>query len=100
MSRTTDTSTSASLGLETFNDEPAESLRPRLLACLGVDRWADDVLDGRPYAGRDEVFEVADRSARPLDEAELAAALAGHPRHGERDEAGDPRTGRDASVPG
>ena len=84
MSRSTDTSTSASAGLETFNDEPVESLRPRLLACLGVDRWADDVLAGRPYAGRDAVFEVADRSARHLDDAELAAALAGHPRIGER----------------
>jgi 2-oxo-4-hydroxy-4-carboxy-5-ureidoimidazoline decarboxylase len=84
MSGPTDTSTSTPLALETFNDAPAGSLRPRLLACLGVDRWADDVLAGRPYAVRDAVFEVADRAARHLDDAELASALAGHPRIGER----------------
>ena len=84
MSRTTDTSTSATVGLEAFNEEPAGSLRPRLLTCLGVDRWADEVLAGRPYAVRDAVFEVADRAARRLSDVELASALAGHPRIGER----------------
>jgi 2-oxo-4-hydroxy-4-carboxy-5-ureidoimidazoline decarboxylase len=78
------TGVSPATGLETFNAEPAASLRPRLLACLGVGRWADDVISGRPYAARSAVFDTADRAARHLDDAELASALAGHPRIGER----------------
>ena len=69
--------------LEEFNAAPPGSLRPRLLACLGVERWVDEVLAGRPYAARSAVFDTADRAARHLDDAELAAALAGHPRIGE-----------------
>lgn len=71
-------------GLATFNDIAEEELRPRLHACLGVERWVDEVIDGRPYAGRDDVLAAADRAARRLDDAELASALAGHPRIGER----------------
>ena len=82
MSRTTDVSRTT--GLDGFNVEAVESLRPRLLACLGVDRWVEDVLAGRPYADRSAVFATADRAARRLDDAELAAALAGHPRIGEQ----------------
>ncbi|MBC9823074.1 2-oxo-4-hydroxy-4-carboxy-5-ureidoimidazoline decarboxylase [Terrabacter sp. MAHUQ-38] len=96
MSNRTDTSASAADAatspagaLDAFNEEPAATLRPRLLACLGVGRWADDVLAGRPYAAREAVFEAADRAARHLDDAELASALAGHPRIGER--ASDPQ---------
>lgn len=81
---TAGSATGAAATLEAFNEEPAATLRPRLLACLGVDRWADEVLAGRPYAARAAVFEAADRAARHLDDAELASALAGHPRIGER----------------
>jgi 2-oxo-4-hydroxy-4-carboxy-5-ureidoimidazoline decarboxylase len=68
----------------TFNDVPEERLRPRLRACLGVDRWVEEVLAGRPYADRDDLLAAADRAARHLDDAELTSALAGHPRIGER----------------
>ncbi len=78
------TGVSPVLGLDQFNSEPSETLRPRLLACLGVGRWADEVLAGRPYAARSAVFDTADRAARELDDHELASALAGHPRIGER----------------
>ena len=71
-------------GLDAFNSEPSETLRPRLLACLGVARWADEIIAGRPYAARSAVFDTADRAARELDDGELASALAGHPRIGER----------------
>ncbi|GAB3071956.1 2-oxo-4-hydroxy-4-carboxy-5-ureidoimidazoline decarboxylase [Intrasporangium mesophilum] len=74
----------STLRLEEFNSEANESLRPRLLACLGVGRWADEVLAGRPYAARSAVFDTADRAARQLDDQELKSALAGHPRIGER----------------
>jgi len=82
MSRTTDTSPATSLA--EFNAASAAELRPRLLACLGVARWVDEVLDGRPYAARSAVFDTAERAARHLSDSELASALAGHPRIGER----------------
>jgi 2-oxo-4-hydroxy-4-carboxy-5-ureidoimidazoline decarboxylase len=71
-------------GVATFDDAPAEALRPRLHACLGVDRWVEEVLRGRPYGNRQALLGAADRAARELDDTELASALAGHPRIGER----------------
>ncbi|WP_233507176.1 2-oxo-4-hydroxy-4-carboxy-5-ureidoimidazoline decarboxylase [Jiangella anatolica] len=58
--------------------------RETLLACLSVPRWADDVLAGQPYAGRDALLRAADAAARELTDEELEQALAGHPRIGER----------------
>ncbi|GAB3884913.1 2-oxo-4-hydroxy-4-carboxy-5-ureidoimidazoline decarboxylase [Terrabacter terrigena] len=75
---------STTTALAEFNDAAPEDLRPRLHACLGVDRWVEEVLGGRPYADRDAMLAAADRAARTLDDAELASALAGHPRIGER----------------
>jgi 2-oxo-4-hydroxy-4-carboxy-5-ureidoimidazoline decarboxylase len=71
-------------GIVGFNEAAADELAPRLRACLGVDRWVDEVLRGRPYADREALLGVADRAARELDDTELASALAGHPRIGER----------------
>ena len=61
-----------------------ETSREVLLGCLAVPRWADDVLAGQPYAGRDALLAAADRAARALSDEELEQALSGHPRIGER----------------
>ena len=58
--------------------------REVLLGCLAVPRWADDVLAGQPYAGREQLLMAADAAARSLTDDELAQALSGHPRIGER----------------
>ncbi|WP_323098825.1 2-oxo-4-hydroxy-4-carboxy-5-ureidoimidazoline decarboxylase [Intrasporangium sp. YIM S08009] len=71
-------------GVAAFNQADADGLRPRLHACLGVDRWVEEVLRGRPYADREALLGAADHAARELDDTELASALAGHPRIGER----------------
>ena len=55
-----------------------------LLGCLAVPRWADDVLAGQPYAGREALLAAADAAARSLTDEELDQALSGHPRIGER----------------
>jgi len=60
--------------------EAAAVLRP----CLDVDRWVAGVVAGRPYASSDELFATARAVANPLTGAELEAALAHHPRIGER----------------
>jgi 2-oxo-4-hydroxy-4-carboxy-5-ureidoimidazoline decarboxylase len=62
--------------------------RDQLLACLSVPRWADDVLADAPYADRASLLASADEAARSLSDDELAQALAGHPRIGERAAAG------------
>jgi len=58
--------------------------RDQLLSCLAVPRWADDVLDGEPYADRTATVARADEAARALTDEELDQALSGHPRIGER----------------
>jgi len=65
-----------------------EVSRDQLLECLSVPRWADDVLADAPYDDRGALLARADEAARTLTDDELAQALAGHPRIGERPAAG------------
>ena len=62
----------------------AALLRP----CLDVDRWVTEVVQGRPYASPDDLFATARAAADPFTAAELEAALAHHPRIGERADGG------------
>lgn len=70
--------------LERFNTAPADALRPALLACCDVPRWADAVLAGRPYADVPAALAAADDAARAFTPDEVDRALAAHPRIGER----------------
>ncbi|WP_121030818.1 2-oxo-4-hydroxy-4-carboxy-5-ureidoimidazoline decarboxylase [Terracoccus luteus] len=76
--------TEGSAGLHAFNALPDDEARTRVLACLGVPRFADVVVGGRPYADLDALLSTAEDAADDLTDDELAAALAGHPRIGER----------------
>lgn len=67
-----------------FDDLPEDEARTLLRGCLGVPRWVEEVLAGRPYGDRGALLAAADLAARRLTPAELDAALAGHPRIGER----------------
>ncbi len=78
------TVTDGSAGLATFNALPDDEARTRVLTCLGVPRFADVVVGGRPYADLDALLMTAEDAASDLSDDELAAALAGHPRIGER----------------
>ena len=69
--------------LEDFNGLPEADARQRLAECLDVPRWVDVVLTGRPYADVGAMHTVASVAAE-LDDDELEAALARHPRIGER----------------
>jgi 2-oxo-4-hydroxy-4-carboxy-5-ureidoimidazoline decarboxylase len=73
-----------------------EVTRERLLECLSVPRWADDVLAGAPYHDRSALLDRADAAARTLTDDELGQALAGHPRIGER--GGDRSTREQSGV--
>ncbi|MBD2759359.1 2-oxo-4-hydroxy-4-carboxy-5-ureidoimidazoline decarboxylase [Yimella sp. cx-573] len=70
--------------VSTFNDLKQPQVHDLLWACLPVQRWVDEVAAGRPYAETKDVLQQANRSAAQLTDDELDAALAGHPRIGER----------------
>jgi 2-oxo-4-hydroxy-4-carboxy-5-ureidoimidazoline decarboxylase len=60
--------------------DAADVLRP----CLDVPRWIDELAGARPYSGLEALLEAGRRAAAPFTPAEIAAALARHPRIGER----------------
>jgi OHCU decarboxylase len=72
----------ASLG--GFNALGEDDARRALSSCLDVPRWVDDVLAGRPYESASALLERAASSAARLTPTEVDAALARHPRIGER----------------
>lgn len=69
--------------------EAADLLRP----CLDVDRWVSAVVAGRPYADREQLLATAESAADPLTAREVDAALAHHPRIGERARGESPEAG-------
>ena len=75
--------------LSDFNEAPAATERTRLLSLTAVDAWADGLLAGRPYDDLAAVLATSDAIVSELDEAQIDAALAGHPRIGERAEGVD-----------
>lgn len=59
-------------------------VRARLLTLTASPAWADAVLRDRPYADLDRLLGGSDEAIVALPESEIDAALAGHPRIGER----------------
>lgn len=55
-------------------------LRP----CVDVTRWCEQLVDRRPYRSVDDLLAEAARAADPFTAEEVDAALAHHPRIGER----------------
>lgn len=74
-------------GLAAFNVMDDDRARARLLTCLDVPRWADEVLAGRPYDDLDQLEEKLTDAAAGMSDEELERALARHPRIGERADA-------------
>lgn len=70
--------------LSEFNSRSAEELRPRLLALTESSLWAEALLRRRPYADLAALLATSDEIIGSLSEEEVDAALAGHPRIGER----------------
>ena len=67
--------------LDELPDEEADRL---LRACCASSTWVARVRDGRPYGTRERLLDTADRACRELSAADVAEALAAHPRIGER----------------
>jgi 2-oxo-4-hydroxy-4-carboxy-5-ureidoimidazoline decarboxylase len=70
--------------LTSLNASPAELARQELLVCCSSERWAAEVVSGRPYASAEELLARSDAAVAGLAPADLEQALAGHPRIGDR----------------
>lgn len=70
--------------LAEFNAFDRADARACLEPCLGVERWVQEVVGGRPYADLAALLDQGRASAENLTDDELAAALSRHPRLGER----------------
>lgn len=71
-------------GLDRLNAAPAEEAEQVFLACCSSPRWAAWMVAGRPYADEGAVLAAADDSLAALSEDDIADALSGHARIGER----------------
>ncbi|MGA5463997.1 2-oxo-4-hydroxy-4-carboxy-5-ureidoimidazoline decarboxylase [Mycobacterium sp. NPDC050041] len=71
-----------SAGLADFNRLPGPQRVRLLTGVCASPLWAQRVAAGAPYADVDTLLDVADRVLAELSEAEIDAALAGHPRIG------------------
>lgn len=70
--------------LADLNDATVDAVRPRLLALTASPDWADALLAARPFQDLDALLATSDQIISGLDELQVDAALAGHPRIGER----------------
>lgn len=79
-----ESSTRSQISLDAFNTMPDADARALLTGCLSVPRWVDEVVGRRAYRDAAALRDQARASAESLTDEELDAALATHPRIGER----------------
>jgi 2-oxo-4-hydroxy-4-carboxy-5-ureidoimidazoline decarboxylase len=70
--------------LARFNALPPAEAEAELLACCAAPSWAAVVAAGRPYASLASVLAASHDAFVRMPAAELSAAVAAHPRIGER----------------
>jgi 2-oxo-4-hydroxy-4-carboxy-5-ureidoimidazoline decarboxylase len=70
--------------LDRVNTEPVERVLEALRACNAAPSFADVVAAGRPYDSADALVARAEAVSRALPWSEVTAALAAHPRIGDR----------------
>ena len=71
-------------GLAWLNALPPGDAVEVLLGCCSAPGWARQVTAGRPFASADELLAAADAAWAARGPGDLEAAMAGHPRIGER----------------
>lgn len=71
-----------------FNELPAAAARDELLACCSAPSWADRMAAGRPYCSPQDAIRQSAVIVASMTMTDLGEALAGHPRIGERTNAG------------
>lgn len=80
----TPTSVPVDSALDRFNGLPAAEAERELLACCASPVWAAAVAAGRPYRSVAEAAEAGGERVAGLGWADVARALAAHPRIGEQ----------------
>lgn len=70
--------------IEELNAEPADRIAERLRACNAAPRFVAELLAGRPYPDGAALAARAGAVARALPWDDVLAALAAHPRIGDR----------------
>ena len=73
-----------STALARFNALPVAEVERELLACCSAPAWARAVASGRPYSDLEGLNAAARAALAGLTWQDIADALAGHPRIGER----------------
>jgi 2-oxo-4-hydroxy-4-carboxy-5-ureidoimidazoline decarboxylase len=71
-----------------LNELPALAATQELLACCSAPSWAERMAAGRPYGSPLDAIRQSAMIVSSMTVPNLAEALAGHPRIGERTEAG------------
>ena len=71
-------------GAAAFDALDAQEAAALLLTCCAAPGWARRVAARRPLRTAERVLAAAEEELRAADETDVAAALAGHPRIGER----------------
>jgi len=61
-----------------------DAFRALLLSCCDAPAWAEHVLARRPFDGPEALLAAAEQELAATSEADVDAALAAHPRIGER----------------
>jgi allantoicase len=84
----------ALLGARWLDARAPADLTAELTACLAAPSWVSAVAGARPHGSAERWLAAADAAYRALDDAEVGAALAAHPRIG-RSPAG---TSREAAL--
>jgi 2-oxo-4-hydroxy-4-carboxy-5-ureidoimidazoline decarboxylase len=70
--------------LDSFNTAPVDRAEEVLRACNAAPRFAAEVAAGRPYPSAEALVARAEQVSRSLSWDEVRAALAAHPRIGDR----------------
>lgn len=82
------TRTFRDVDLDTFNTIPPDAAAAAVRPCADVPTWVDEIVAGRPYDDLGSLLTFADAAAASWGVVEIDAALAHHPRIGERSTAG------------
>ncbi|HZS08404.1 MAG TPA: 2-oxo-4-hydroxy-4-carboxy-5-ureidoimidazoline decarboxylase [Blastocatellia bacterium] len=75
-------------GIERLNNASREEAFAALLACCGSTRWAQRMVEARPFADPSALQETAERIWWELRPQDWLEAFASHPKIGERPAAG------------
>ncbi|BCW73003.1 2-oxo-4-hydroxy-4-carboxy-5-ureidoimidazoline decarboxylase [Arthrobacter sp. NicSoilB8] len=70
--------------LEDFNAAAPADAAAALRPCLDIERWIAEIVEARPFGSTGSLIDAAGRAADPFTGEEVDAALAHHPRIGER----------------